>query len=95
MEVDKIKLSPAEQVEHIQNHKCFICHKVGCHFSKHAGYPRGGTPQRNPPSPGHFQKTNKVVIDPRVTTYMNKKGITPEQALSLLGTAFGDDEEGA
>ena len=35
MDVDKINLSPSERAEHIRNQKCFICHKEGCHLSKH------------------------------------------------------------
>ena len=35
MDIDKINLSPSERVEHIRNCKYFICHKEGCHLSKH------------------------------------------------------------
>ena len=35
MDIDKIHLSPSKRAEHIRNRKCFICHKEGCHSSKH------------------------------------------------------------
>ena len=53
MDVDKINHSPNERPEHIRNRKCFICHKEGCHLSKHRGYPgkRGkGRPPGDHPS---------------------------------------------
>ena len=49
MDIDKINLSPSERVEHIRNCKCFICHKEGCHSSKHRGYP--GKRERGKPPP--------------------------------------------
>ena len=86
----RIKLSPAEQAEHPRNWKCFICHKVGCHSSKHTRYPKGGKlPQRNLQSSGRFQKTHEL------TTFINKRGISPKQALSLLEATYGNNKEGA
>ena len=92
MDVDKINLSPSEQAEHMHNWKCFICHNVGCHSSKHAGYPKGRKPpQQNFQPSRHFQRTKEVTTNPRVATNINQKGVTPEQALSLLGTCYGEE----
>ena len=75
------------------NCKCFIYHKVECHSSKHTRYPRGGkSPQRSLQLSGCFQKTNEVTGDPKVATFMSKRGITPDQVLSLLGTPYGEEE---
>ena len=78
------------------DHKCFICHKVGCHSAKHPGYPGGKrTPQRNSPTSGCFQKTNDITADPRVAAFLNRKDVTANQAMTILEVVFGAKEEGA
>ena len=37
MDMDWIYLNPAQQAEHLQNNKCFICHKVRCSTWNHPG----------------------------------------------------------
>ena len=92
MDIDRINLPPSEQAEHMHNHKCFICHKVGCHSSKHAGYPRGGKPpQQNPRPPRRIQATKEVDVDPWVADFMKEKEISPDQAISLLGNYYGGE----
>ena len=65
---------------------------MGCHSSKHVGYSKGGNPpQQHPQSSGHFQTTKEVAADLRVATFMNQKGITPDQTLNLLGNYYGGE----
>ena len=74
MDVDKINLSPGERAEHIRNQKCFICHKEGCHSSKHRGYPRKRGRGRTPGSHPSWRKTTEVArevkTDPEVADFM-------------------------
>ena len=97
MEVDRVKLSPREQVEHMRDYKCFICHKVGCHSAGHPGYPGGKrSPQWTPPFTGCFQRTNEVASNLRIDTYINKKDVTTNQVMTILEAASGaEEEEGA
>ena len=85
MDIDKINLSPAERAEHMQNHKCFICHKEG-HLSKYPGYPQGGKPplKPNPWPPWRAQSTREVSTNSWVTDFMKKEGITLDQVIDLL-----------
>ena len=45
MDVNQLYLTPVQQVEHICNNKCFICHKVGCSTHNHPGG-KGNPPQQ-------------------------------------------------
>ena len=91
MDVDKINLSPSERVEHMWNCKCFICHKEGCHSSKHKGYPRRkGKPleQEARPSWRRTAETRELEEDLRISSFMKQHGISVEHALDLLGNYY-------
>ena len=94
MDIDKIHLSPSERAEHIRNRKCFVCHKEGCHSSKHRGYPRKRG--RGGPSPrgDHLswrktmETTREVKPDPQVTDFMRKHNILADHAIELMGNYY-------
>ena len=50
MDIDAVRLTQEERLEHLRNKKCFICHQTGHQSGAH----RGGkfTPPRN--NMGHF-----------------------------------------
>ena len=90
MDVDKINLSPRGRAEHMQNNKCFICHKEGCHSSKHKGYlrGRGKTPQQGAWSSWKTTETREVEGDLQINNFMKQHGISVEQTLDLLGNYY-------
>ena len=95
MDVDKINLSPSERAEHIRNRKCFICHKEGCHSSKHRGYPgkRGrGRPLGDHPS---WKKTTEITrevkTDPGVANFMKLHNISAEHTIELMGNYYANN----
>ena len=90
-DIDRINLSPSERVEHLRNQKCFICHKGGCHSSKHKGYPgkRGGPPRSA--ESNSWRKptvTKKLKEDLQVHIFLEKHGILEEWAINLLGNYY-------
>ena len=99
MDVDKVFLSPSEKAEHIWNKKCFICHKEGCHMSKHKGYPR----KRGGPGPPQGRPTNQEGSwrrwpaikemdqeDPWVSNFMKQHDISLTQAIKMMGNYYND-----
>ena len=92
MDVDKINLSPSERAEHIRNRKCFICHKEGCHSSKHQGYPgkRGkGRPLGDHPSwRKTVETTREVKTDPEVANFMKLHNISASHTIELMGNYY-------
>ena len=93
MDVDKVNLSPSERVEHLRNQKCFICHKEGCHSSKHRGYPgkrgRGKPPPQGECSWRRTTETREVnKIDPWVDDFMKQHKISVEHAIELMGNYY-------
>ena len=94
MDVDRINHSPSEQVEHMQNCKCFICHKEGCHSSKHKGYlrDRGKPLQQGAWTPWRTTKTRKVEGDFQINNFMKQHWISTEQALNLIGNYYSHME---
>ena len=88
MDVDKINLSPSEKAEHIRNQKCFICHKEGCHSSKHQGYPgkrgRGRPPEDHPSWRKFTETTREVKTDPQVADFMKQHNISVGHAIELM-----------
>ena len=93
MDIDKINLSPSERVEHIRNQKCFICHKEGCHMSKHRGYP--GKRSRGRPPQGDClswrkttETTREVKPDPQVAEFMRQHNISVDHAIKLMGNYY-------
>ena len=93
MDVNKINLSPSERAEHIRNRKCFICHKEGCHLSKHQGYPRKRGRGR-PPQGDHLswrktmETTREVKPDPQVAEFMKQHNISVDHAIELMGNYY-------
>ena len=92
MDVDKINLSPSERAEHMKNHKCFICHKEGCHSSKHKGYPRRKErPQQQGKCP-FWRSTTETrefdEVDPWVSGFMKQHEISAEHAIELMGNYY-------
>ena len=91
MDVDKINLSPTEKAEHIRNRKCFICHREGCHLSKHQGYPgkrgKGRVPAGRP-----WRKTaetmREVKPDPEVANFMKLHNISASHPIELMGNYY-------
>ena len=98
MDVDKVNLSPSERVEHMRNCKCFICHKEGCHLSKHKGYPgRKGKgkplPQGERSSWRRTTETREVKgVDPQVGDFMKQHEISVEHAIELMGNYYSHHE---
>ena len=92
MDIDKINLSPGEKAEHIRIQKCFICHKEGCHSSKHRGYPgkrgRGRTPGDNPSWKKATETTREVKTDPEVADFMKQHNISVGHAIELMGNYY-------
>ena len=94
MDVDKINLSPRERAEHMRNRKCFICHKEGCHLSKHWEYPGKRGQGRTPPQGEcsswrkNTESTREVKTDPLVADYMRQHRISPENTMELLGNYY-------
>ena len=91
MDVDKINLSPTERVEHIRNRKCFICHKEGCHSSKHQGYPgkRGkGRSLAGHPWKRTTETTREVKSDPEVVNFMKLHNISASHTIELMGNYY-------
>ena len=95
MDVDKINLSPSERAEHIRNRKCFICHKEGCHSSKHRGYP--GKRGKGRPLGDHSswrkttETTREVKTDPEVANFMKLHNISAGHAIELMGNYYSHD----
>ena len=93
MDIDKINLSPSERVEHIRNRKCFICHKEGCHSSKHKGYP-GKRGKGKPPQGDHLswrkttETTREVKSDLQVADFMRQHNISVDHAIELMGNYY-------
>ena len=92
MDVDKINLSPSERAEHIRNRKCFICHKEGCHSSKHQGYPRKRGKGRPSGNHSSWRKTTEtareVKTDPEVANFMKLHNISANHAIELMGNYY-------
>ena len=91
MDVDKINLSPSDRAEHIRNRKCFICHKEGCHSSKHRGYP--GKRGKGKPLGDHSwrkatETTKEVKTDPEVANFMKLHNISAGHAIELMGNYY-------
>ena len=76
MDIDKINLSPSKRAEHMRNGKCFICHKEGCHSSKHKGYPgeRGKSPQQGAYPSWKTTETREVEGDPQINNFIKQHG---------------------
>ena len=95
MDMDRINLSPSERVEHMQNHKCFICHKEGCHSFKHKGYPgqKGRSPQQQT-CPWKKASTTRELeeVDLCVHEVMEQHGISAEHAIELMGNYYSHNE---
>ena len=94
MGVDKINLSPSERAEHIRNCKCFICHKEGCHLSKHQGY-LGKRGRGRPPPQGDrlswrktTETTREVNADPQVANFIKQHNISVEHVIELMGNYY-------
>ena len=94
MDVDRINLSPSERVEHMWNHKCFICHKDGCHSSKHKGFhgKKGKLPQQGAWPPWRTTKTRDIEGDLWINNFMKQHGISTEQALNLMGNYYSHNK---
>ena len=95
MDIDKVNLSLSEKVEHMRNHKCFICHKEGCHSSKHKGYPgrKGRPPQQGEhPSWRRTTETQEVKMNPRVSDIMKQLEISAEYAIKLMGDYYSHNQ---
>ena len=94
MDVDKVNLSPSERVEHMRNRKCFICHKEGCHLSKHRGYPGKRGRGRPPPRGEHSswrkttETTREVKADLQVADFMRQHNLLVEHAVELMGNYY-------
>ena len=92
MDVDKINLSPSERAEHIRNRKCLICHKEGCHSSKHRGYP--GKKGKGRPLGDHSswrkttETTREVKTDLEVANFMKQHNISVGHAIKLMGNYY-------
>ena len=96
MDINKINLSSSERVEHMQNHKCFICHKEGYHLSRHKGYPgQKGKPPQHQAHPS-WRKTIKTRelrgMDLWVHEFMKQHGISVEYAIDLMGNYYSHNE---
>ena len=89
MDIDKINLSPNERAEHISNRKCFICHKKGCHSSKHRGYPRKRGKGRTPGDHSSWRKTTEttreVKTNSEVASFMKQHNILAGHTIELMG----------
>ena len=92
MDIDKINLSPSERAEHIRNQKCFICHKEGCHSSKHQGYPRkrgkGRTPGDHPSWRKTTETAREVKTDLEVANFMKQHNISVGHTIKLMGNYY-------
>ena len=91
MDVDKINLSLSDRAEHIRNRKCFICHKEGCHSSKHRGYPGKRGRGRLPGGHSSWRKTTEtkeIKTDPEVANFMKLHNISAEHAIELMGNYY-------
>ena len=92
MDVDKINLSPSEKAEHIRNRKCFICHKEGCHSSKHRGYPgkrgKGRLSGDHPSWRKTTETTREVKADLEVANFMKLHNISAGHTLELMGNYY-------
>ena len=96
MDVDKINLSPSDRAEHIRNRKCFICHKEGCHSSKHRGYPgkrgRGRPSGDRSPWRKTAEATKEVRTDPEVANFMKLHNISVGHAIELMGNYYSHNK---
>ena len=94
MDMDRINLSPSERAEHIRNQKCFICHKEGCHSSKHQGYPGKKGKGRTPGNHFSWRKTKEnareVKTDPEVANFMKLHNISADHAIELMGNYYNN-----
>ena len=95
MDVDQINLTLVERAEHMRNHKCFICHRVGCHSTRIKGYPQkkeGGEKENHPLSrlPPQGRTREIKTEDSQVQDFMKCHKISAWQALKLLGTYYDD-----
>ena len=94
MDIDKINLSPSERAEHIRNHKCFICHKEGCHTSKYRGYLGKKGRGQIPPQGDCLswrkttETTREVKPDPQVAEFMKQHNISVNHAIELMGNYY-------
>jgi len=90
MDVDAIRLSPAQRAEHMHNNKCFICHKVGCRTDKH---PHPGNKSKTRPFPTSSSSFTCAAVFSKATPLLNyarKLNITKEEAISSLGIVYGE-----
>ena len=91
MDIDKINLSPGEKAEHIRNWKCFICHKEGCHSSKHRGY-LGKRGKGRTPADHSWRKTaetaREVKTNPEVANFMKLHNISVDHTIELMGNYY-------
>ena len=92
MDVDRINLSPNERAEHIRNRKCFICHKEGCHLSKHRGYPGKIGKGRPPGDCSSWKKTTEITkevkADPEVANFIKLHNISASHTVELMGNYY-------
>ena len=96
MDIDKINLSPSDKAEHIRNRKCFICHKEGCHSSKHRGYPgkrgRGKPPGDRSSWRKTTETTKEVKTNPEVANFMKLHNISAGHAIELMGNYYSHND---
>ena len=104
MDIDAIRLSPIERVEHMKYNKCFICHKVGCHTKNHPwDQPRNqgpSCPSRNPARVRAITTTPAITPTPKpklelaqFVGSLERKGTTKEEILWVLATCFAEEDE--
>ena len=104
IDIDAIRLSPIERVEHIKHNKCFISHKVGCHTKNH---PWDWSCNQGPPCPPRNPAwVRATTITPAITPTpkpkselaqfvgsLERKGTTKEEILRVLATCFAKEDE--
>jgi len=95
MDVDAIRLSPAQRAKHMHNNKCFICHKVRCRTDKH---PHPGNKPKICPSPttsSSFTCATVVSETTLLADYARKLNITEKEAIASLRILYGElDQDG-
>jgi len=100
MDVDTLRLSPTQCVEHMRSNKCFICHKVGCRSNKHPCPGRKAT-THPPASPSSSFVRANTVSEPAMATenplldYARRLNISEKEAVHSLGIVYGElDQDG-